>query len=73
VNERFALSQPTISHHLKILTRAGILIGRQEAQHHYISINRELIAEMDRQGVASLAALGPAALLRRRNMDLVKA
>ena len=36
-------------------------------------INRELLAEMDRQGVASLAALRPSSAVRQRNPDLVSA
>lgn len=43
VGERFHLSQPTISHHLKILGDAGLLITRNEAQHHFISVNQPLI------------------------------
>jgi ArsR family transcriptional regulator len=43
VAERFDLAQPTISHHLKILTDAGIVVARQEAKHHFISVNRELL------------------------------
>jgi ArsR family transcriptional regulator len=43
VAERFELAQPTISHHLKILTDAGIVVSRQEAKHHFISVNRELL------------------------------
>ena len=43
VAERFPLSQPTISHHLKILTDAGVLTMRHEAKHHFISVNQKLI------------------------------
>jgi ArsR family transcriptional regulator len=43
VAERFDLAQPTISHHLKILTDAGIVVARQEAKHHFISVNRDLL------------------------------
>ena len=55
VGERFALSQPTISHHLKILGDAGLLITRNEAQHHFISVNQPLID--------SVVALLPARIL----------
>ena len=30
VVERFDLSQPTISHHLKVLCESGLLVGRRE-------------------------------------------
>jgi ArsR family transcriptional regulator len=43
VAERFDVSQPTISHHLKILTEAKILIVRREGQRGFISVNRELV------------------------------
>ena len=43
VGRRFRLSQPTISHHLKILVEAGILIPRREAQHTFFSVNRALL------------------------------
>src|SRR5581483_8583304 len=41
--ELFALSQPTISHHLQILTDAGIIVVRPEAKHHFISVNQALL------------------------------
>ena len=43
VGDRFSLSQPTISHHLKILTEAGLLRVREVGQHHFISANVDLI------------------------------
>jgi ArsR family transcriptional regulator len=44
IAERFPVAQPTISHHLKILTDAGVLTVRREGQHGFISVNRELIS-----------------------------
>ncbi len=46
VAERFDLSQPTISHHLKILTEAGVLAVREAGQHRIISVNLELINQV---------------------------
>jgi ArsR family transcriptional regulator len=46
VGERFPLSQPTISHHLKILTEAGLLQVRESGQTHFISANTGLIADV---------------------------
>jgi ArsR family transcriptional regulator, arsenate/arsenite/antimonite-responsive transcriptional repressor len=43
VAERFDLSQPTISHHLKILLDAGLLVQRTEGKHHYTSVDHELL------------------------------
>jgi ArsR family transcriptional regulator len=46
VGERFHLSQPTVSHHLKILGDAGLILVREDGQHHFISVDRDLIAEV---------------------------
>jgi DNA-binding transcriptional ArsR family regulator len=46
VAEHFDLSQPTISHHLKILKAAGILTCREAGQHRFISIDRGVIQEI---------------------------
>lgn len=43
IAERFPLSQPTISHHLKILVEAGFLRMRPEAKHHFVSANRPFL------------------------------
>ncbi len=40
---RFEVTQPTISHHLRVLAEAGILVMRHQGQHHYVSVNRELL------------------------------
>jgi len=46
LGERFALAQPTVSHHLKILTDAGILIFRQDAKHHFFSLDRAVVERL---------------------------
>src|SRR6266542_6239250 len=46
VGERFPLSQPTISHHLKILTDAGVIVVREAGQQHFITVNVDLIAQV---------------------------
>jgi ArsR family transcriptional regulator len=46
VAELFDLSQPTISHHMKILSDAGILVTRAEGKHHYTSVNHALLARL---------------------------
>jgi ArsR family transcriptional regulator len=60
--ERFDLSQPTVSHHLKILVDAGILLTRSEAKRHFISVNRGLVNRVfsllpDRLGDGNMARL----------------
>jgi ArsR family transcriptional regulator len=32
---RFPISQPTVSHHLKVLEEAGLVSARREGQFHY--------------------------------------
>lgn len=46
MTDLFDVSQPTISHHLKILVEAGILERRTEGRHHFTSVNRALLAEL---------------------------
>jgi ArsR family transcriptional regulator len=46
VAARFDVSQPTISHHLKILLDAGLLLQRTEGKHHYTSVNRALVSNL---------------------------
>jgi ArsR family transcriptional regulator, arsenate/arsenite/antimonite-responsive transcriptional repressor len=46
VAERFDVSQPTISHHLKILLEAGLLVQRTEGKHHFTSVDRGLLASL---------------------------
>lgn len=46
VGERFDLTQPTISHHLKILAGAEVLLVRREGQHAIISVNEALLDEV---------------------------
>ncbi|MFZ5477338.1 MAG: ArsR/SmtB family transcription factor [Myxococcota bacterium] len=45
VGTHFNLSQPTISHHLKILADAGILDTRREGQHAVMSINHQVLEQ----------------------------
>jgi DNA-binding transcriptional ArsR family regulator len=46
VAERFDVSQPTISHHLKVLIDAGLLVQRTEGKHHFTSVDRALLADI---------------------------
>jgi ArsR family transcriptional regulator len=46
IGGRFNLSQPTISHHLKILADAGLLQAREAGQHHFISVDADLIQQV---------------------------
>ena len=39
------LSQPTISHHLKILTDAGLLNAEKDGRHVIVSVNKQALNE----------------------------
>jgi len=39
------LSQPTVSHHIKILIDAGLLIAEKTGRHINISVNRKALKE----------------------------
>ncbi len=60
VAERFDVSQPTISHHLKILLQAGLLVQRTEGKHHYTSVDRPLLASLVAVLPKRLSAAAPA-------------
>jgi ArsR family transcriptional regulator len=49
LGELFSLSQPTVSHHLKILADAGVLKMRRSAQHGYLSVDHELLLAISGQ------------------------
>jgi ArsR family transcriptional regulator len=46
VAERFDVTQPTISHHLKVLFAAGVLSVRNQGKHRYISVNQPLLSSL---------------------------
>jgi len=43
ITNLFPLSQPTISHHLKVLTESELINVRKEGQWGYFSINEETL------------------------------
>jgi ArsR family transcriptional regulator len=48
VAEKFDVTQPTISHHLKVLCLAGLLLVRNQGKHRYISVNQPLLSNLAR-------------------------
>ncbi|MCR5602902.1 MAG: metalloregulator ArsR/SmtB family transcription factor [Lachnospiraceae bacterium] len=42
--ERFEITQPTLSHHVKILVESGIVNDRKEGKWHYYSLNTKTLA-----------------------------
>lgn len=43
--EKFPLSQPTISHHIKTLAEAGVIKVRKEGQYHVLSVDEVVLDE----------------------------
>jgi ArsR family transcriptional regulator, arsenate/arsenite/antimonite-responsive transcriptional repressor len=41
IAECFSLSQPTISHHLKVLEKTGIILSKKIGRETYYSLNRK--------------------------------
>lgn len=46
ITENLHLSQPTISHHMKILGQVGLVKGRKDGRWMHYSINNEKIEEV---------------------------
>lgn len=41
--ERFEITQPTLSHHMKILVESGMVNDRKDGKWHYYSLNAETL------------------------------
>ena len=54
--KRFPISQPTVSHHLKILGEAGLVRERREGQFHYFAAVPGALAAFARHLGASVLA-----------------
>ncbi len=46
IADKFHISWPSISHHLELLKRAGLVISVKEGQYVYYSINTTVMDEM---------------------------
>ncbi|MCR5213633.1 MAG: metalloregulator ArsR/SmtB family transcription factor [Eubacterium sp.] len=44
--EKFSITQPTLSHHMKILVECGLVNDRKEGKWHYYSVNTEVMTEL---------------------------
>jgi DNA-binding transcriptional ArsR family regulator len=51
---RFALSQPTVSHHLRVLLDAGLVEVRQAGQHRFLSARRDRVRRLTGMLIAQL-------------------
>lgn len=43
--EKFSITQPTLSHHMKILCGCGLVLGRKEGKWTYYSLNAQAVEE----------------------------
>ena len=43
LSDKFNITQPTLSHHMKILVNCGIVNDRKEGKWHYYSLNKKVI------------------------------
>lgn len=59
----FRLAQATVSHHLKVLTQAGLVSARKEGPFHYYRVHRDALAA---HGATLAAAFGAAGRRARR-------
>ena len=44
--ESFRITQPTLSHDMKVLTEAGIVLDRREGKNTFYSLNRSALDQM---------------------------
>lgn len=44
--EKFEITQPTLSHHMKTLVECGLVNDRKEGKWHYYSLNSETLKEI---------------------------
>lgn len=56
--EELQVSQPTLSHHMKILCDSGIVVGRKEGKWMHYSISREGV-EKAKQLLDSITVIAP--------------
>jgi ArsR family transcriptional regulator len=59
----FRLAQATVSHHLKVLTQAGLVSARKQGQFHYYRAHRDALAA---HGATLSQAFGGGARRARR-------
>jgi len=54
IEQRVKLSQPTVSHHMRILEKAGLVVAQRQGHWHWYRRNEKLIREMTRALKAQL-------------------
>ena len=48
IEQKLDLSQPTISHHIKMLKACGLVAAREEGQFHVLSVNERTLSDFAR-------------------------
>ena len=56
ITDAFSMAQPSISHHLSVLKRFGLVTSRKEGKHVYYAINRDNVVECCGQLMAKFDA-----------------
>ncbi len=46
LQEAFAITQPTLSHDMKVLVESGLVLDRREGKHIYYSLNPDALDEL---------------------------
>lgn len=44
--ERFEITQPTLSHHMKILCDSGLVVGRKDGKWTHYSLSEEVVGQV---------------------------
>jgi len=45
--EYFHITQPTLSHHMKVLVDCGLVNDRKEGKWHHYSLNKETVSQLE--------------------------
>ena len=53
--ENLPITQPTLSHHLKVLSKAGIIFGTKEQNKILYTVNKEVLNQMHQALLFSLS------------------
>lgn len=46
IQEKFNITQPTLSHHMKVLCDAGLAVARKEGKWTHYAVNKEAVHEL---------------------------
>lgn len=46
INEKFDITQPTLSHHMKVLCDSGVVLARKDGKWMHYSLNEQRLSEI---------------------------